>query len=260
MKYVISFFVLFLSSMYVSGVEKNIIPTFYDHQKEVLIDGGSATLSQKENSILMFQTSKNLKGRRGNFYFSMMNLTDESVNFYPSNLRVTDQRGRSVRVVTKEELLSSNRRENNTLLFLSAISTGLGAYNASNTGTMNYQTQSRTINNRGLYSTTTSYGTIHSEGLRQQAVRNVEIDGAVRNSEIKKDFKDTEYGISNFYLDANTIFPESEYAANFQIDIPKEIETELEYLIFTYCIGSEEHSFCYHCPDVKRGSKRRKRG
>ena len=58
----LKFFILtFLISFNCCFGESLIQPTKYEFQEEVLIQGGSIIISDKNNSILMYQTSETLK-------------------------------------------------------------------------------------------------------------------------------------------------------------------------------------------------------
>lgn len=103
----------------------------------------------------------------------------------------------------------------------------------------------------GNYQSTTN-ATIYSDELRQQAQRRVAQDANYRDAEIKTEYQNWEYGLNNFYFDSTTIFPGSFYSANFQIEVPKEIEKDLQYLLFTYKVGNEKHTFSFYCSEVKK--------
>jgi hypothetical protein len=259
------FFSLLFSNFCFS--EKFIYPTKYEHQEEILVQGASVILSKKTHSISMYQTSESLYNRKANFYFSVLNNTEKNVNFYFSNLKVTDQWGRDINVVDKSKLIAQKKSEKNWKAFGSALCTGLESMDAQKAGTINYQTKTHENHysnynihgsngwahgsSYGVNSSTTT-GTIHCEALRQHALRQVEINSQYRNDIIQMDYQNHEYDLNNFYFDSTTLFPGNLYAANFQIDIPKNIEKNLQYLIFTYDIGGENHTFCFYCEEGKR--------
>lgn len=264
---------LFLSLM-LSNIcfsEKYIYPTKYEYQDEILIQGASVLLSKKTNSVLMFQTCASIHNRKANFYFEIINNTEKNINFYFSNLKVTDQCGRELIVVDKSQLIANKRREKNWKVLGSALCTGAEAMEAQKAGTINYQTSSNETyyskfnvhgsngcahgSSVGVNSSITT-GTFHCEALRQQALRQVDINSQYRSDAIQAEYHNHKQNLNNFYFDSNTLFPGKLYAANFQIDIPKNLEKSLQHLIFTYEVGGESHSFCFYCEDGKKRASR----
>ena len=246
----------------VCDAERYIQPTKYENQEEYFIKGGSVIASNKTNSVLMYKTSNTIKNRKANFYFVLSNKTDKPVNFYVSNLRVNDQWGRPVRIVSRREQIANKKSSKNWALLASTMRARLDSMNAQNAGNVSYQSQtyedfnsnfnaydSEGWANGSVYgqhpSVTT--GTVQVEALRQQAQRQVQKDAQHRNNAIQGTYKDWEYRLNNFYIETTTVFPEQSYAANFQIDVHKDIEKDLQYLLFTYDIGGEEHTFCFYC-------------
>lgn len=250
-----------------------IQPTKYDDQEEVLVQGGSMIVSNKMNSVIMYQTSKKTYNRKGNFYFNLLNRTDRPINFYFSNLQVTDQWGRHVKVVHKNTLISNKESEMNWRLFGSAFCTTVDYINAQDAGTSRYYAQNNSSSHskfkvRGSegwvdssaskYSSSTTSGVIYNEGARQQAVRQAGIDASYRDNAIVAKCEDWKHALTNYYFDSTTVFPGSEYGANFQVDIDKDIEKDLQYLLFTYDMDGEQHTFCYYCGnDTKKGPRAR---
>lgn len=240
-----------------------IQPTKYEDQEEILVQGASIILSKKENSsILMYQTSKTITDRIGNFYFALKNNGYEKINFYFQNLKISDQMGRHVRIIPKQEHLENKVSVKNSRLFASALCTTLASMNAQNAGKINYQSNTNTFyrsninaygSNGYLNGSSTGYinsstnGTIHSEALRQQAFRQVTTDSIYRNQAIEANYETDIDNLHNFYFDSSTILPDTIYSANFQIEVPKEIEKELEYLLFTFEVENVTHTFCFYC-------------
>ena len=247
--------------------ERYIQPTKYDYQEEILIQGGSVIASNKINSVLMYQTSETINNRKGNFYFILSNQTDRPINFYISNFRVTDQWGRPIRIVRKKEIIAHKKSSKKWALFASAICTGLESANAQNAGIVNYQSHTNGNFNSNFnaygsggwvngsvsgYNSSTTSGTVQIEALRQQAQRRVQRNAQQRNNTIQANYDDWEYRLYNFYFDSTTILPGNAYATNFQIDVHKNIEKNLQYLLFTYDMGGEEHTFCFYCGQEKK--------
>ena len=243
--------------------ERYIQPAKYDDQEEFFIKGAPFIVSDKINSVLMYQTCKTIKNRKGNFYFILSNKTDKPINFSASKLRVTDQWGRHIRIISKKEQIANKKRSRNWSLVASAICAGLDTMNAQNAGNVTYQSQTyetqRThVNTRGsegwinTQSVSTTTGTAHIEGLRQQAQRQAFEDSAQRTHAISGEYESWEYRLDNFYFDTTTVFPGDEYAANFQIEMNKKVEKDLQYLLFTYYLDGEEHTFCFYCGKEKK--------
>lgn len=264
MKKRILFILVLLSNKCFS--ERFIQPTKYDYQNEILINGGSVIQSEKRNSVVMFQTSPTIKGNRANFYFSFENRTFQPINLYTYNLRVTDQWGRQIRVIPKQELLADKNSQRNWTLFASAICAGMDSYNAQNAGTVHYNScthsnsssyfhthGSNGCTNGNVYTAGTSvtHGTIHSEALRQQALRQADQDAIARNVYISSVYNEWDFKLNNYYFDSNTVFPSTTYGANFQIDVPNWIEKDIQYLLFTLDVGCEKHTFCFYCGNEK---------
>jgi len=262
--YVICFFCLFFN---VCSAERYIQATKYEDQEMFYLGGAPILASKKTNSVVMYQTGKTINSNRGNFYFLLSNNTELPMNFHLSNLRVTDQWGRYIRIVPKKELINDKESSKNWKLFASALCAGLQSVDASNAGNIQYQSQTNGTcssnynsygssgynsgNIYGRHSSTTS-GTVQVDALRIQAQRQVQADSQQRSSNIQQNFDDWSYNLSNFYFDTTTVFPGTEYSANFQIDINKSVEKDLQYLIFNYDLEGEKHTFCFYCGIEKK--------
>jgi hypothetical protein len=249
--------------------ERYIISTKYDDQDEILVQGASIIVSNKINSIFMYQTSETIKNYRANFYFKFTNCENNPINLLFSNLKVTDQLGRPIKVMHKSELINDKKSEMNWKSIASALCTGLESMNAQNAGKVDYSshTNSRSHSNfnaqssRGwasgsanALSSSSTYGTIHNEAARQQALRQVQEDARYRNETIQNNYNSWEDGLNDFYFDSTTVFPDTSYAANFQIDLTKNVEKELTHLLFTFEIENELHTFCFYCGEEKKKS------
>ena len=240
-----------------------IQPTKYDDQQEILIQGASILLSEKKSSIVqMYQTTETLKNRKANFYFIIYNKNNEPENFHYHNLKIIDQNERKIRVVHKNEILEAKKRKKNWSHLASALCTDLESVNAQNAGTIHYHSQSNAsyksnfnaYSSRGVlnghsttYGSITNNGTFYCEALRQKAMRQVNDDANYRSALIETNYSVEEFKVNNFYFDSTTIFPNTTYAANFQIDVPKNIKTDLEYIFFIFKVGKDTHTFCYFC-------------
>jgi len=247
--------------------ERYVQPTFYAGQKEILDQGGSIILSNKENSVLMYQTCGTIKYRRGNFMLAIFNETDEPVNFHFHDLKVTDQWGRPVRVVPKRELIKDKKRKRDGELFFLGIESVQDAVDSKKAGVVRrashtqYREKERfrsrgtngwvdeTFDRNGASRT---HETLYSEALRRQELREARRDKAIRSHEVETEYRRWKEGLTNFYFDSTTLFPGERYQANFQIEIPSRVEKDLQYLIFTFNVGGEEHAFSYFCGIEKK--------
>ena len=262
LKYFLPLLFLYVNACY---ADRFIQATKYDYQEEVLIQGCPVTVSNKINSALMYQTCETLKDRKASFYFSLSNKTDKPINFLFSDLHVTDQSGKPIKVVSKKEIIAIKENSKNWNLFTSALRTNTDTINANKAGTVQYQSQTnsryssnfnesgnRTRSSKSGQNSSATNGTIHIEALRQQALRNVQNDAKSRNDAIQANYDDWIYRLNNFYFDSTTIFPGCTFSANFHIEVDKYIEEKLQYLIFTYHIDGEEHKFCFYCEKKKK--------
>lgn len=258
-KYYLIFFLIFSGSAF---SENYIQPIKYCHQEEILINGGSVVVSNKINSVQMYQTSKTIKNGLANFHFIVINKTNNPINFYFSSLQVMDQCGRPLKVASKKELIENKKCLKKWSLFGSMLSSGAKMVNAQNAGKVYYKSNSNSSFNshsHGLinssvseYASSTTTGAMEIEAFRQQAERQVLLDARHQDSSIEANYADFKYALNNFYFDSTTVFPGTAYAANFQIEIDRKIEKELQYVFFTYQLGGEEHTFCFFCGEKKR--------
>lgn len=259
------FFILSVFNVCFAG--KNVYPVKDHGQEEFYVQGGTVLVSEKKHQVAMFPTNEKVCGHKCNFYFTILNRTEQPVNFLVGDLTVRDQFGRLLKVVSKHEQLDKKRSQKNCALFLSALNAGLQSYNAQQAGTVHYQSSTygsgcssyNSYNSNGSWTQGSIYGhgsshtsgTMHIEGLRQQAQRQVAFDAQVRDNAIKTEYDYFEHGYSNYYLDTNTIFPGVAYGANFQIEVPRDIEKDLTHLFFTFDVDGEEHTFCFYCWDKR---------
>lgn len=241
--------------------ESSIHPTKYYDLEKIYLMGEPIFLSKKNNSVLMYQTGKKIKYHKANFYFALFNQSEKPINFLFTNLKVTDQKGRPVKVLHKNAIIEGKRKRKSLELLCSAIIAGLDDFNVSQAGRVNafseantsyfsntssYTSQGYMRNESSTYMTTNTTTTFYSDALQRQAERQVQIDYQNRVVAINRGFESFCYGMHRYYFDSHTVFPGRLYAANFQIYISKEMEEELEYLFFTYEVDGEEHCFCYY--------------
>lgn len=256
------FSLLLLSTPFLGFADHCIYPAKYPDQKEVLVQGGIILISEKTNSASIYQTCEAIENRKANFYFEIFNKEERPINFYFQDLQVTDQNGRPIRIVPKQELIANKQSQANWKLFASTLCEGIDTLNAEEAGRIDYYSHSSTRHrsqrsvfgsegwaqsNTHAATTTTTHGVVYSEALRRQAIREAQEDAHIRNTVILGDAAAWETNLRQNYFDSSTIAPDSIYGANIQIDIPRQIEKELEYLVFTVNVGEEAHSFCFYC-------------
>ena len=119
-------------------LDRFMIPVKNGNQKEIFIQGGMAYLSEERNSVLFYQTTECLKNGNANFYFVISNNTGDYLNFLTHNLRVTDQFGRPVRIIPKEEHLSRLQTSANWKSFFNFAIGGLDLILSQDAGRVDY--------------------------------------------------------------------------------------------------------------------------
>jgi hypothetical protein len=217
----------------------------------------------------MYKVSPKVIGNCANLYFSVENRGAIPVNLYFSDVVVTDQDGRFVRILPKEELIDNKRSQASWSHFGTSFRYLLDSVEADEAGRTDHYS---TTHDHYVHNTkksgpkgkkervetgcdrSTTYGVSYSQYERQMAQRQVEFDRQARHCNIDHQLADWEYGLNNFYFDSNTIFPGKEYGANFQIAIPPFVEDHIQYLVFHFNVGGEEHTFNFYC-----GYKEKKR-
>lgn len=256
-KILLSLLVLLFSEAFAA---KALVPVQMDCQREIYIQGASVLQSVKKTEMTLFQTVESLEYGKANFYFHFRNNSCHPVDLIFSNLRVTDQYGRPIKVVHKRKLIENKRREANTARFFSALATISDSYNAQRAGDIDCYSytnnHSNTYTPRGVISSSgcsSTHSVIHSEALRQNAVRQANRDAFIRNVAIDSSLAHAEDKLTYCYFDSTTIFPNERFESGFQIEVPKHIEHDLQYLYFTFDLGSESHTFSFYChPESRR--------
>lgn len=242
--------------------ERYIKSTKYDYQEEIMVKGLSVIASQKINFVKMCQISETIDDQMGDFSFNITNCSEKPITLYVKNLKVSDQKGRQIRCITKKELLEANESSRFWRMFGCAVGAGLQSVNAQSAGNIDYQSNTcgsynsnvRVVGSNGCASGTISghgssstSGTVHVEALRQQAQRQVAQDTAANCNFIDATHNGVSARLKYNYFDSNTIFPGTSYSAIFRIKMSSDIEDELKYLKFTYDLGEEKHTFCFDC-------------
>jgi hypothetical protein len=249
-------------------IDRFMVPFKIENQQEIYIQGGLALQSEKTNTVLFYQTTELLQDGKGNFYFVISNQTPNYINFFPHNVRVTDQFGRPIRIVPIQEHLDRIRTTANWKTVFAVVGGGLQLFNAQSAGRIDYSRavhhnsfgQSHSFNRRTGHTyndyrhhqDTYEHGTIHCEALRRAAEREALLEMSISNCAIKDEFQMRKARYENFYLSSNTIFPRAVYSANFQIDVPKYIQLDLQHLYFHFDVQGQTHTFCIYCGDRAR--------
>ena len=253
---------LFSASAFCYG-EHYIVPTKYDDQEEILDHGGVILNSSKINDVLMYQTQETIKRNRANFFFSISNFSGQKINLYTQNVRVTDQFGRPIRIVPKRELIKNKRRDTNWQLFTSGMVGCLESGEADQAGKTTYERNTRTTaltryHTRGRINESvdtnvcsTTYGSVHNEAERQRALRAARQDAFNRDQAILRRQACFEEGMQSNYFDAETIYPGEGFSANLQIEIPKEILKDLEFILFHFDLEEEQHTFAFYAGEIR---------
>ncbi|CRX39545.1 hypothetical protein [Estrella lausannensis] len=244
--------------------ERSIHPTKYEDQEEILENGGVMLLSSKIHDVLIYQTQETIRGRRANFFFSITHYGDRPVNLYFESLTATDQMGRPLRIIPKRELIRSKKQQTRWNLFASGLVECLEADRANNAGDTTIHTvtrkrervryqgderRGRPINVESA-ATYTSCGVIHNEAERQRALRAVRHEASARNSAIVARQQIFEEDMHSHYFDAQTIYPDENFAANFQIEIPKTVEKDLQFILIHLDLGEERHTFAFYTKEL----------
>lgn len=253
------------------GSSYSIFPCKMEGQNELLMQGEKLIISRKQHGVLLYQTDRILKNGDCRFYLACSNNSDTPLNLYFQNLSVTDQWGRPIRVVRKEELIAKKKTKTRWKRFASALCTGLESYNAQSAGDISFKTN--TIDNYylngssmgsngwvntygNIYGSSSTNGTIHCEALKRQAMQQVNLQSQARSAMIEDEYQDYEFAIKNNYFDSNTLFPNDLNERIFQISVPKNIENQLEYIFVNLDISGERHTFCFYCANNSKNKRR----
>ncbi len=223
---------------------------------EIVFRKGEPYLRSKKNvQITVAQLDHVLRKDRASFSFSMMNTTGNPITMMPHNLRVTDQYGRRIRVVSKSELVRNaenrawwKRAVSGALLVLDHVNAEENAKSRSRLKAVETQTEMRpcgetTFSHRVIEAKEDSYDR-YAAWRGHQAAND---DAARREALISREQRRKTVGYLDYYLDANTIFPGETYAANFQIALPPQIKRQLDVLLISFDVAGEEHTFCFSC-------------
>jgi len=234
----------------------------YDGQEELYEKGGLMLFSSKQNDILFYQTSSTLKYNKANFYFSFTNCGDKPVNINENSLTVTDQFGRRIRVVPKSELVKTKQKAHSWAMFSANLSELANTMEASKAGdtTVHTHAHGQAVTDSAKYKrgklktsehTNTTYTDcsstyIRSEAERQRALTETRQEAALRRLAINNEMNQFENKMDDNYFAAQTVYPEEAFSANLQIDVPKEIEKDLQYIYFYFNVDGEQHIFAVY--------------
>lgn len=234
-------------------LDRLLEPIRFADQQEFYIKGGMGILSQKKSSVIFYSTTDLMHGK-ANLYFVISNDSNNFINFLASNVQVTDQFGRPVRVVPVEEHLHRLRSEANMKTFFNIALGSLEVIGAAaGGGRVDYHKHGHThahgFKNFQPYSHNETYfetGTYYSRTLQRAAEREAMLATCFRGQMIHDELDARRFRYENFYLSSNTIEPNSVYSANFHIEVPKFMLCDLQYLYFTFNVGGEAHRFAMY--------------
>lgn len=243
--------------------DRYIQPVKNEGQEEVLIQGGSVLVSQKKHTVLMYQTSEVTSGKRANFYIALMNKGAQSVNVLFHHLRVTDQHGKFVRVLPKEELIANKKSSADWKTAFCSLDASLKAQDAGKTDVYTHTNttnvyHTNTLSPQGMHGqshvshgTSSAHTVVYSELARQQALREIQNEAIETTDQIAQEYAYWENGLSSYYFDSNTVLPNTTYGGNIQIEIPTKVDKNIEYLVFNLYVENEVHTFYFYCGHEK---------
>ena len=239
-------------------VDRYLQPVKFLDQQEFYIQGGMGILSQKRNSIIFYPTNECLMNGKANFYFVFSNDSDRYENILVQNVRVTDQFGRSVRLIPVEEHLDRLRTSANWKTFFNFAIGAVDLFSTQNAGYVDYRKSNhRHVHGHigrtpyGHHEHSYEEGAYYSRALQRAAEREAILSTTFRERGIHDEYQMRKFRYENFYLSSNTVPPRGVYSANFQVDVPKFMEVDLQYLYFTFDVGGEMHTFAMYCGNWK---------
>jgi hypothetical protein len=240
-------------------IDRFLEPIKFQDQEEFYIQGGMGLLSQKQNSIIFYPTTPCLMDGKANFYFIFSNDSDRYENVLVQNVRVTDQYGRPVRMIPVQEHLDRLRSSANWKSFFNFAIGAIDLCLAQDAGRVDYhrsyQRNVHGFNGRtcyGHHEQGCETGTYYSRALQRAAERESILAASFRERGINNEYQLRKMRYENFYLSSNTVPPRSVYSANFQIDVPRFMEVDLQYLYITFNVGCETHTFALHCGNSRQ--------
>lgn len=247
--------------------ERYLQPVKYEDQEELFERGGLMLFSSKNNDILFYQTRETLKNNCANFFFSFTNCQDRNINVLFHNLTVTDQYGRIIKVVPKKQLLKGEENNMAWAMLFSGVVELADTLEANQAGKTTVHTHTHgsacanTARVRNGYVTNSAHAdvaysssscsVIQSEAERQKALRMARQDAALRNLALTNKYQTIEGKIHDNYFDSQTVYPEESFSANVQIEVPKYIEKDLQYIYFHFNIDDETHIFAVYAGQKK---------
>ncbi|MEC7839292.1 MAG: hypothetical protein VX777_04555 [Chlamydiota bacterium] len=229
--------------------------------EEIFDNGGLILVSEKKNTILMYNTDPKVCGHC-NFFVKVVNETSKRQTFLVEDLMVTDQWGRVIPVRKKKSVVKSKERANSRRSFFHALASAfeaVGTYD--HAGKVNYQetshSRSRTHAAVGNRSGTLAYTDVSSSS--REVVKGEFVDHSLRTREIREmqgrhayqaALIDHENAVNlekarDYYIDNHTLVPGEIYGANFQVIVPKEIQQDLQFINISYVFAGEVYRFTY---------------
>jgi hypothetical protein len=240
MKFLIFLLLIFFQSYSYAGTHFSLEKAF--DGEEFFTCGKAVLVTKKKNNVLLYSEQNITKNRKAELLVGVTNLTENHFNVYISNIKIFDQAGRAIDVIDKSECMAKINSRKNWALFFSGLAGAASSVEAQKAGDVTYSQYSST-NSWNKNSNTYTTGTIHSEGLRQEALRNSHAKTNIRNQAIQDHANILLNSTEVSYFDTTTIFPGKTYFANFQIRMSSQVEKELEFILVHITVEDELFEF-----------------
>lgn len=228
--------------------------------EEFYVNDGLILTSSRNHEISMYNTLPDVTDTC-NFFVVIRNRSPFNETFFIDHLRVTDQDGYRIPIVSKKRLKKKiNRREGFEGFFQ-----GLGHFLEADSvlrdaGRIDYH-EVQTSHHQGDYDlrtpgfyakerirekdTTVTHGHSYNPSLRRHEIREMAEQQAFDDWALEQKYAEKRMGVDENYLANHTLAPGENFARHFQIRIPKELRDDLETIHFTYDFGGEKHTFVY---------------
>jgi hypothetical protein len=241
--------------------------------------GGMVLTNQKTHKISMFNTNSKMS-QCCNFYVRLTNQSDHPAFFDTRLIRITDQMGRPIQLVTKDEVLVLLERQyyekRNEMDYWygrekerlnkemdETLAERILLDRETTPGRYAVEIQ-KTVSGHVVPGSRTDEITIrHVEErmrleLKEKIQKNLKKDRELREEMLrlpviyqqklevvrKRNLIDVENAERN-YLQSATILPGETYANNFQIKVPQHWVKDLQHIYFVYDLDSEGYTFVY---------------
>lgn len=222
--------------------KSHIIPSKSNrHQEEYFFQGHKSIVSSKKNCLSMTCRKDSLYGRKGCFCFSILNNGTQPVNIYPHNLKVYDQDGRAIQIISLEKQLKTADSDHRWNGLLADISSLFEMWSAQDAG----KTYKRGTS-YGPNGVTVFEGQSNNEYQRRQACDQVAKESVMTRDSLNGYHELVKTGLKKHYFQTVTVFPGKIHSANLEIKLPRALMKRLRYLVFEYDVCQEKHLFYFH--------------